>query len=236
MATHETGEFPRGLRFVFVQMLFALTMGELAREAAGLIEVAPLRVAPSSYSHLILAFILITSSWVGWSSSSAPGNRLRVVSMFSWSFAVLVLDVVLVICYFIIVKGVEKPQGNLISASANNETTWILVVFLGYLIWDFITKGVIQDEDKNTLSFWDRISGRHFWGRGYASLVCSCLAAASWLALRNQTSQRNVILADGTLLALIVLFRALKQKLRVLSLLLFLVWIACMLAATSSLI
>src|SRR5437764_275970 len=99
-------------------MLFALTMGELAREAAGLIEVASLRVAPSSYSHLVLAFILITASWVGWSSSLAPGNRLRVVSIFSWSFAVLVLDVLLVICYFIIVKGVEKPQAGTITASA----------------------------------------------------------------------------------------------------------------------
>lgn len=182
MVTHETGDFPRGLRFVFVQMLFALTMGELAREAAALVELASIRAAPASYSHLALAFILITASWVGWSSSKAPGNQLKVVSIFSWSFVVLMLDVVLVICYFVVVKGVEKPDGNEITASAYNETTWILIVFVGYLLWDFLTKGVIQDQD-GTLTFFGRISGTHFWAQGlcvtFVHIPCSSLLACS---------------------------------------------------------
>ena len=45
---------PRGLRFVFVQMLFALTMGEIARQIAILVDQIGIREASASYVHLFL--------------------------------------------------------------------------------------------------------------------------------------------------------------------------------------
>ena len=64
------------------------------------------------YSHLFLAAIVITSSWVGWTLSQAPGARRDVTGVFTWEFITLLLDVFLVVTYFIMVRtiGVVKKQ------------------------------------------------------------------------------------------------------------------------------
>ena len=65
------GDFPRELRYIFVQMLFSLTAAEIARELSSL----ALAGSPFTsdkwpgYAHLILAATVVVTSWVGWSSS-----------------------------------------------------------------------------------------------------------------------------------------------------------------------
>jgi hypothetical protein len=137
---HGTTDFPRELRFVFVQMLFALTMGEIARQVAALVSQAGIYEATVSYTHLILATFLVATSWVGWTRSEAS-KKLRVEDVFSWPFIVLLLDVFLVICYFIIVKRAETPKSTgKIIPSAENETFWVLIFLLAIFCGIFLRK------------------------------------------------------------------------------------------------
>lgn len=132
----------------------------------------------------------------------------------SWSFIVLMIDVLLVFCYFIIVRGVdlEKPTGaNLQKApSAENETFWLMVIFILYLLWDVVTKAVISDPGRE--KFFRRIFGKEFWERGWVSVVCAILSYLAWVELHTLSKPQNVSLADASLLSLVFLFRGMKEK------------------------
>jgi len=211
---------PRGLRFVFVQMLFALTVGEIARQIASLVDQIGIKEAASSYTHLLLALILVATSWVGWTRSVAPGNRLPVNLVFSLPFLILLVDVALVVFYFIIVKGVEVPGAGarMVTPSSENETFWVLVVFAGYFLWDFLTKAVASvtaefgNGPTSQPGFWKRLSGKEFWSRGWVSLLCVVIALGTWWKLGGISGQWGVVWTDIALISLVFLFRALKQS------------------------
>jgi len=205
------------LRFEFVELLFALATAEIALQFGELaaLHVSPLD-APTSYLHLILAGALVAASWVGWSSSRAPGNRVRITGVFSWAFVVLVIDVTLVIAYFIIVRGVEKATKTAagvvsVEPSAEKETFWVMAVFLIYVVWDFFTKAVIAIPESR-ITFWRRLSGRTFWERGWISVTCGAAAVVTWMCLHAVKGVARVVAADIALLSLVLLFRALKEK------------------------
>jgi hypothetical protein len=204
------------LRFEFVELLFALATAEIAVEF-GVLASAHLTLseAPTAYTHLVLATVLVAASWVGWSQSKAPGNITRVTGVFSWAFVVLLVDVALVVFYFIIARGVDvatTPSGQVsVSPSAEKETFWVMVVLLVYLLWDVLTKALIPAPEAQT-NFWRRLWGREFWERGWVSVVCAAAGVVSWLCLHAAASVRGIIAADVALLALVLLFRALKQR------------------------
>lgn len=202
------------LRFGFVEMLFALTVGEIAVQVADVVASGlTFSHALAAYSHLALALGLVATSWVGWSRSKAPGNVQDVQSVFSSAFLVLLLDVLLVIFYFIIVKGVDivrEINGQIrVKPSAANETLWVMVVFGGYFIWDVVTKAVIGNKKSTWLH---RFFSKDLWERGWVSVVCFTLALIAWLKLDSVTRESSVLLADASLFSLVFLFRAMKLK------------------------
>jgi hypothetical protein len=216
MSTGSAGEpaFPRDRRFIFVQLLFSLTAAEIARQGAelthqgrGVLETMP------AYSHLVLALIVVASSWVGWSMSKAS-LRLNATSVFSWPFVALLADVLLVIFYFVLVRGAEIPKiGDPLRPSARIECEMIAAIFVGYFHWDVLTKAVVLDADSGaSKGFLKRMVGRAFWKRGVSSFFCMLLGIASWYFLRTVSSWSGVILVDVSLFSLVLLFRALKEE------------------------
>src|SRR5205823_1317152 len=96
------------LRMEFVGMLFALTIAEVAIQVANVVTQGTLDASfLPAYSHLALATAIVATSWVGWSTSKAPGAQQDLDRVFSYPFVVLSVDVLLVIFYFIIVRGVD---------------------------------------------------------------------------------------------------------------------------------
>jgi hypothetical protein len=196
------------VRFAFVEMLFALTMAEIGVQTADLVTRGPgIQNALPAYAHLLLALTLVATSWVGWTWSLAPGNVRDVRYVFSWEFVVLLLDVLLVIAYFIIVKGVDIQRPSdarvVIEPSAGNETLWVMIVFAGYSTWDFLTKAIMSAPDAD--------SGARFWPRGSISLGCLIIAWATWYFLGKTTNPTGVVLVDAALLSLVLCYRAMKQ-------------------------
>jgi hypothetical protein len=124
------------LRHEFVGMMFAVAIGEVGVQTAILVQAHNWMHFLPAYFHLFLATVVIATSWVGWTLSSSPGARTDVNNVFEWEFLVLLLDVLLVVIYFILAKTVDftgEPNVQL-NASAAPESFWILVIFLVYFV------------------------------------------------------------------------------------------------------
>ena len=97
-------------------------------------------------SHLVLVLAVICMSWVGWSRSIDRGDARDVDDIFSVGFLLLLIELLLVVSYFVLASSVElttplsRGQQNLPAAiaspSAAPEAFWILLIFVGYCIWD----------------------------------------------------------------------------------------------------
>lgn len=195
------------LRHEFVGMMFAVAIGEVGVQTAILVQAGNWVHFLPAYSHLLLTAILIAASWVGWTLSPSPGAREDVRSVFHLGFLVLLLDVFLVVVYFILAKTVDisGERGVKLNASAKPEAVWILVIFGTYLVWDVITKVVIY--------FMEGRQGpwlRKFGSRMIPTLACLVLAYA-FKPLFERADPPHVLTADLALISLVLLFRALKD-------------------------
>jgi hypothetical protein len=203
------------LRFEFVGMLFALTMAEIAIQFADIVATGlPFQTALPAYSHLVLALLLVSMSWVAWSTSSAPGAQSDSKGIFTFAYLVLLLDVLLVVFYFILVKGVDIVKAPNVPATVNPslrvEATWLTIIFGGYVAWDVLTRAVFKPAGDHT-SLMERLTGRAFWERGWMSAACLCLMWGVSIFVGDLSTPNKVILGDVVMISLIVLFRALRD-------------------------
>lgn len=198
------------LRHEFVGMMFAITIGEVGLQAAALVRAGhPVRLLPA-YSHLVLAAIVVASSWVGWTLSVAPGARKDVKRVFQWEFLVLLLDVALVILYFILVRTIDFNKDNVAARidPASVVAAWIIGIFALFLVWDIITKVAInlRDGSATSLSTWFESDGI----RIVPTVVCLIAAFIVWWSV-SDSDPAHWIGADFSLLCLVLLFRSLKE-------------------------
>jgi hypothetical protein len=208
------------LREAFVAMLFALAVGQVAIHAADVWKLSDSLSAKSpAFAHLFLALTLIAASWVGWKRSRSPGMRRSVESVFSRSFVGLLVDVILVVIYFIIVRQVEIEQKGdvivLLPASAKPEAGGLAAVFVVYGVWDLLTDVFPQGCIPKSLGVlaWTSKASRLAAVSTFASALCMGL---SWLAYWRATlvdpkhDGLQVFLIDVALLSVVLVFRAAK--------------------------
>jgi hypothetical protein len=208
------------LRHEFVGMMFAITIGEVGLQTAGLVQAGnPIHYLPA-YSHLLVATVLVAASWVGWSRSPSPGARSDVAAVFQLEFVVLLVDVFLVICYFILVRTVDFSKESAPRIDPSSKLAfWIVVIFAVYLGWDLITKGAIHFSDLKSKTnekgeAWFRSSIKPWFKkygvRLFPTIVCFILALIL-KALVSIANAPQMLAADLALLSLVLLFRALKD-------------------------
>lgn len=142
------------LRDSFVEMLFALALGQIAIHAYDVVEASDsLVMMLPALSHLALGGVLIAASWVGWLTSLAPGKEAP-KSVFSHNFVNLLIDVVLVVFYFLLVQDVEVQQvvkqgtnaindigTRLTGPTSQKEAKWLIWTFCTYALWDAFHDG-----------------------------------------------------------------------------------------------
>lgn len=209
--------FEDPLRFAFVEMLFALAVSQVAVYAADLVTVDeswPHRA--SAIGHLFLALMVIAASWLGWRQSVSGGMKERVQHLFTLGFVGLMFDVVLVILYFILVRSVElvvfDNRVNLGPPSAVPESIWVTSIFAVYAVWDVladvcvtgaIPQGPIPKRILKTIGTVVVSTG--------ASVICAVLAYLVFVVAHSvSASATEVLLLDGALVSLVLLFRAIK--------------------------
>lgn len=197
------------LRHEFVGMMFAVAIGEVGIQTASLVRDHNWIHFLPAYSHLFLATMVIATSWVGWTKSSSPGAKEDVATVLGWDFIVLLVDVFLVVIYFILVKSVDVKEGEPLQlvASAKPETFWLMVVFGTYFIWDLVTKGAVYVERKKPLSL-------KKWFEDYGVRIfptVGCFIFVVWMKPRFELADPpHVVTADLALVCIVLLFRSLK--------------------------
>lgn len=119
---------------------------------------------------------------------------------------VLLLDVSLVITYFMLVRTVdfEKDQASARIDPASTVASLVFLIFLLYLLWDVVTKIIIYL--KKADGHWLRLHG----SRMIPTIVCLILARIVWGSVASADLPHRLS-ADFALLWLVLLFRALKD-------------------------
>jgi len=196
---HTASKSKPELRHEFVGMMFAVAIGEVGLQTAALVKAPDWVHFLPAYSHLFLATVVIASSWVGWTLSQSRGGQRDVDSIFQREFIELLLDVALVILYFILVKQVDfVEEGDKIcsNVSAKPEAFWILSIFCVYVAWDFVSKWPLNKKEEVV--------------RMVPTILCT-VAAYFTKGLVQDANPPHVLTADFALLTLVLLFRALKE-------------------------
>jgi hypothetical protein len=189
------------LHLLFVEMLFALAIGQIAIGVSDLIDYQlksphPILSVVPAYSHLLLAAAVISTSWVGWRTSRFSGTKIK--NVFTWDYIELLIDVALVVMYFVLARAVEIPRSpnDILSPNASFEAKTVAIIILTYVIWDFISCRDNPTKIKNRL---------------WASIVCAII---SWCLVLGNIGRHGtvlaVLLADCSLIFLILTFRAMK--------------------------
>ncbi len=205
---YQTIENPAKLRLDFIGMVFTLAITQVGLEigdffSKGLSFKDHLYV----FTHLTLAVYIIASSWVGWQISKSKGSNEKLTHTFGLPFIILLIDLCLVIAYFVLVKGVDKPLDKSPRAESYTEYKWSLVIFIIYLIWDIFTKYIFEDEQNNQKIKRD---GKKFIRRGYQSFVCILITIFLIQPMTIYSRPYAVMATDVTLIFIFVLFRGLK--------------------------
>jgi hypothetical protein len=173
-------------------------------------------------SHLAVALIMITASWVMWSKSQAAGHLAAVESIVSLKFFLVLIEIILVTLYFSISKSAEGDftkytaskhfQDYLTPPSASPEALQILIVFILFLLWDFVADVAMSPLNPNPMSrserVWNWIPGTFVYG--FVSAVCALLALLVLYFSSGLTSPAAAIAGDLALVILIILFYQLK--------------------------
>jgi hypothetical protein len=213
----ETQESPKDeqLHFGFIDFLFSLSVAQVAIKFSELISSAESTKTNiydwanlPAYSHLALALLLITTSWIGWNKSHSSHKGTVFGSVWSFDFFELILDVLLVISYYVLVEHTDLLNQR--SASANPELLCIACVFILYFIWDIVSKFPTRADSKGSLF------GYKPWKqRLLPSIICTVIALGilffRWRDPSSNPSTAYVLLTDASLAGLIISFRELKE-------------------------
>jgi hypothetical protein len=215
------------LREAFVGMLFALAIAQIGVNAAAVIAASapPVSAQPASQfaatAHLLVALLLIACSWVGWRQSVSPGITEELTGVFQRSFVGLLLDVILVVLYFIIVQRAEintiTGQIAVEPTSARPEAAGLLWVFAVYIGWDLLTDVLSHGRIPSDIRWFSRKTVAAAVVSIFASALCLVLVFLVFLAAANAKSVPKVIALDVALAATILLFRSLKPVEKLLS-------------------
>jgi hypothetical protein len=165
-------------------------------------------------SHLILAAFVVGTSFLGWTGAWVAGSvsdpERKVISAPS---LLVIVDFTILAIYFNFVSDVhkerkepEKDPGKSLKAPIyyRHSAFWISLILLSYVVWDIF----------NYLLIPVLLNKNHtFWVKSWMSLACAAVAGTAFAWLIRVRSHRPgwVAVADFSLIALLLCFRAMKQ-------------------------
>lgn len=221
------------IRYSFVGMLFALVVANSAKKISEIIylstngwssffdqsiflynEMAIL----SSLSHEILVVFVVASSWVGWTKSlSVNPNNASTRGVHNHSFALLILEVILVTLYFALSESNELKASDHnelgvlvvddIEFSSRPESLILILIFSIYAIWDYFS-----DVFARSLN---GVSGVRKWVSDFitapvvfcfSSVTSAILAWVTYLTSPDNMSPLQVVISDFALFMVVLYF------------------------------
>lgn len=226
------------LRHTFVAMLFALVAGQIALTTADIVQVLQNEAIynyklNAAISHLILVVVILTTSWVGWSMSVIKNDEtLQLKTVFSRPYIILLIDIMLVVFYFTMVRMVEigsllvknevtlplesfKKVVSVGAPSADEEILMLSFIFFLYFVWDIIhDKRVCK---RTASSYYIIKTFCNFFVRSWVSGFFFALVFIVGLFIENASDPNDwvfVVLVDVALMTVVLAFRAAKILVR----------------------
>jgi hypothetical protein len=204
------------LRHEFIAMVFAFAVGDIGLQLAPLMKLGWVPALFPAYSHLTLASVVIAASFVGWTQSPSAGGRRDVKKVLELEFIILLMDMFLVLMYFMLVRAYdftpsEDGKSFNYTADAGREARWIVAIFAVYLLWDILAKVFIVDRMSQDYSktFCERVHDA--LPRMIPTVLCLIISILLYYFVVRRLKPARVIIADATLICLILLFRAFKD-------------------------
>lgn len=160
------------------------------------------------YSHLFLAAFVVGTSWLGWTQAIIEHN-IGFGDVIAPSSLLLIVDFWILGTYFSFVAAVNKARlssPHQTSPSSEHAAYWVMLILLAYLAWDSFTYYVFP-------RWIDHKAEDDFWPRSWMTVICLLLAIVAFMVLKRVKASRPfwTMTADISLIALILLYRALKQ-------------------------
>ena len=198
------------LRHTFVAMLFALAAGQIAVSASDLFLGGSLQdwgTLAASFTHLLLASVVLTASWVSWSVTALDPETEPLQHVFQRPHAVLFLDVSLVILYYMIARSVEfdSDAPTTTVASAMEEARLLLLIFAVYLVWDLLHDVWKLKSDTKRRDAFVLVSA------SLAAIVVAAIVLGVYSLLEDPHNPTSVVFADIALVCTVFGFRAFKR-------------------------
>jgi hypothetical protein len=192
---------PTKTGITFVDVLFALVVAEALE---------PLRnwdnFVPNGRWHVTVAVVLTLASWIGYHTS--PHRPKYVITFFNWPLAQFLLDIGMVIVYWITVITYEKSRSA--AQTAWPEAVLVCIAFALYFLWDLVGWRIKKSDD-----YPDEKPKAGDWRRRFVTL--SGLAVAAIIAFFALRAQQHtwpsywVFRFDIALIILLVAYRAAKE-------------------------
>jgi hypothetical protein len=157
--------------------------------------------------HLVLAFVLTVTSWVGYHNSwNRPRYFIRFANLPLWQF---LIDVALVVTYWFCAtsaEGIGTDLGK--QSSAQPESVAVAVSFVLYCLWDLVGYAIRKSDhyDQNPLN--KDVPRRRYVTWAFAAVAVG-IALAVWMT--QPKADHMIIGVDCILIILIVAFRFTKE-------------------------
>jgi len=234
------------LKRTFVGMLFALAVAQAAILYGDLFKIiayewdynmtisgfvdritieSNLLIAPAS--HLFLGIVLVAQSWLGWSKSGEGKTQVDNQNLYGLPFLVLIIEVILVVLYFILINSVEINYGNFQSTaklsdaiqypSAAPEATVLFLIFGVYVLWDIFFDVILNPIVPEHMPIKERpnISKIVTFTTGtithsFVSVICVIIAFYIQVRTNAVSTPNSAIFGDVALIALLFFFRFTK--------------------------
>jgi hypothetical protein len=201
-------ESDSALHFGLIEMAFALAIGEVAGKLGDYID-DTIKYDPSKmcadhipfFTQLLLATLLVACSWIYWGKRFRHGGP-PIDSVFEWQFLELLVDLTLVILYFVFIHAASVPPAKgPADLSLHLATVPALMsgIFLLYALWDLITKPFNTYKSRSIST-------------GICFALSLCLCGLGHWKLSGGATPLGVVCLDLSYCALVFLFRALKRE------------------------
>jgi hypothetical protein len=157
-------------------------------------------------SHLILAALVVGTSWIAWTQAFVSGDVIAPKEVISLRALMVIIDFTILTMYFNFASIVGKiRKSNKESGDYQKHASfWVSLILTMYLAWDafsyYLFPYLANSNHKTDFL-------RHSW----STALCVGIAWIVFYLQQHRHKLRDLVQSDISLIALILFFRALKQ-------------------------
>jgi hypothetical protein len=182
----------------FTDVIFGLVFTQIFIRAAALNS-----LSTAVDVHLALSLAVAAGSYIGYRGSLKRGSYK--LAFFNLPLLRFTLDLFMIFLYYVLAVTPDETTNPSALVHARVDSLVVLLIFAAYLVWDLVSLVM-------SVGAYKEIKFR--WSRTWVTIVCLAVAAVvfgiAWTA-GSPLSQHLAISVDGVLIAMVILYRWVKD-------------------------